>query len=75
MFRSADWQMYVLRHHDVARDETSVPAANALQFLLERISGGDGIQQLPALVAAESDEVKAALVLVSNWFNVHSCRL
>ncbi len=36
------------------------PAANALKFLLERIPGGDGIQQLHALIAAEGDEVRQA---------------
>lgn len=65
----------VLRHDDVARNETSVPAANALQLMFERIPGGHGIQEPHAVVAAEGNEVQAALALVAHWFDVHSCRL
>jgi hypothetical protein len=53
----------------------AIPAANALKYLLERIPGGDGIQQLHALIAAEGDEVQAVLAVISNWLDVHSCRL
>ncbi|HXJ85429.1 MAG TPA: hypothetical protein VMS18_01315 [Candidatus Binatia bacterium] len=59
----AEKKVDVLRHDDVAGHETAASSANALQCLLERISSGDGIQQLHRRVAGEGDEVQAVLAL------------
>jgi hypothetical protein len=67
--------MYVLGHDHVSGDVTSIPAADTLKFQFENTARGCAIEQLQALVAAEGYEVQAALVLVTDRFNVHSAGL
>jgi hypothetical protein len=55
----------MLRHHDVAGNATTLPAANTFQRLLESIPRCFGIEQGQAPVATEGDEVQAMLVLIT----------
>ena len=73
--RFTDEQVHVLRHHDISSHIAAVPDADSLEFSLESFFCCGRIQQPPTLAAAEGDEVQTALVLVSNRFDVHSCRL
>jgi hypothetical protein len=63
LLRLADKQVNVLRHDHVAGYIASIPAANALQFMFERLPGHSGAEQLHAPITTESDEMEAALVL------------
>ncbi len=65
----------VLGHDDVSRDKTTIPAADTLQFPLKHLSRCDWVKQFLALITTEGDEVQASLILISDWFDVHACRL
>ena len=58
--------------HYVAGDVAGVPGADALKGLLEGIFRRRGIEQGHSVITAERDEMQAALVLIADWFDVHS---
>ena len=63
----------MLRHHDISGDEAAVPAADTFQFALKGVSRAPaGVQQFHPPIAAEGDEVQAALILITDWLDVHS---
>jgi hypothetical protein len=74
-FRFADHQVYVPRHHDIIRDIAAVPDADSLQFCLEGLFRRQRIEQRHPLIATKRDEMQPALVLIADWFDMHSCRL
>jgi hypothetical protein len=59
-------------HHHISCDEAAIPAADTFQFALKSISGRSGVEKLHPSIAAEGDEVQAALILISDWLDVHS---
>ena len=69
-FRFADQQVHVFGHYHIASYVAPVPAPHPLQFILEGLSCLRG-QQLSALIATESNEMQAALVLIAFGFRRH----
>ena len=65
----------MLRHYDIARDIAAIPGADSLQFSLEGLFRCTRIEQRQAVIATKRDEVQAALVLIADWFDVHSWKL
>jgi len=47
----------------------------ASESLLEGLFRCQRIEQRHPMIATKRDEVEAALVLIADWFDVHSCRL
>ena len=65
----------MLGHHHIAGDIAAVPTADSLEFRLEQFFRRRTIEQRHAVITTERDEMQAALVLIADWFDVHSCRL
>ena len=61
----------MLRHHDITRDVAAVPRADSLEFCFESVFRHQTIEQRHALIAAERDEMQAALGLIADWFDAH----
>jgi len=53
----------------------AVPGADSPEFRHESLFRGRTIEQQHAAIAAEGNEMQAALVLIADRFEVHSCRL
>jgi len=53
-------------HDHVAGDRASIPATDALLFLLEPVSRRGRVEQLFPLIATRRDEVETTLVLITN---------
>ena len=58
-------QMHMLRHDNVPRNKAAVPAPNSFELLLKDLSRFSSTEKLLPAIAAEGDEMKAPLVLVS----------
>ena len=65
----------MLWHHDIASDVTAVPGSDSLQFSLEGLFRWQWIEQRNPVIVTERDEMQAVLVLIADWFDVHSCKL
>ncbi len=48
-----------------------LPRADSLEFCFESVFRHQTIEQGHALIAAERDEMQAALGLIADWFGVH----
>jgi len=62
----------VLGHHHVAGDVAGVPDADSLKGLLENLFRRRAIEQGHSVITTERDEMQAALVLIADWFDMHS---
>ena len=71
----ADQQVHVLGHHYIAGDVAGVPDADSLKGSLENLFRRRAIEQGQSMIATERDEMQAALVLIADWFDMHSRRL
>ena len=65
----------MLRHHDITHDVAAIPACGLAPVLLETVFAATRIEQPHAVIATKRDEVQAALVLIADWFDVHSWKL
>jgi hypothetical protein len=63
--------MHVLRHHDVTGDVAAIPTADSLEFSLEGLAGCYRVKESLPSITTESDEMKAALLLVAFGLRSH----
>ena len=59
--RFADQQMDVIGHEDVPDQSESIARAHLAENLHGEVSGANGSKEMPALIAAEGDEMKITL--------------
>jgi len=73
-FWFADLQVHVLGHHYIAGNVTAIPNADSLTRSLEGLFlfGRQTIEQRHPVIATKRDEMQAALVLIADWFDMHS---
>jgi hypothetical protein len=67
--------MHVIRHHYLAGNVAAVPDPDSLKRSLEGLFRRQTIEQPHPAITTESDEMQAPLVLIADWFDMHSCRL